>query len=44
MFTEITIRKIAIQIQKLALYLGMEFDEIIEWIRADNIKFPPWEE
>lgn len=44
MFTEITILQIIIRIRKLALYLGIEFDEVIEWIRAYNNKTTPWEE
>ena len=44
MFTEIVIRDLVIRIRKLALYLGMEVDEVIEWIRADNNKRLPWEE
>ena len=32
------------EIRKTAMELGMEVDEVIEWLRAENNKRLPWEE
>lgn len=32
------------QVRKAAMELGMEVDELLEWLRAENNKKLPWEE
>ena len=32
------------EIRKAAMELGMEVDEVMEWLRAENNKRLPWEE
>ena len=32
------------QIRKAAMELGIEVDELLEWLRAENNKKLPWEE
>ena len=41
---ELIIRMICQQIRKLALILGMEFDEVLEWVRREENNILPWEE
>ena len=32
------------QVRKAAMELGIEVDELLEWLRAENNKKLPWEE
>lgn len=39
-----TIAEIVTEIRKAAMELSMEFDDVIEWLKAENNKRLPWEE
>lgn len=41
---ESMIENIIKQVRKAAMELGMEVDELLEWLRAENNKKLPWEE
>lgn len=38
------LKEIVTQIREAALELGMEVDEYLKWVRAENNKKLPWEE
>lgn len=38
------LKEIVTRIREAAMNLGMEVDEYLEWVRAENNKRLPWEE
>lgn len=39
-----SLTELVTEIRKAAMELGMEVDEVMEWLRAENNKRLPWEE